>query len=210
MYHVNSNGSVKSNSLEDTDAPGNYGWLVEGWSALWSLSDDSIEDAIRVSIECGPYAAYEAEYDELDNPSVGFLSFADYLAKTDSGAALAHVLTVRDENIEERFTELGYKAAETDYTDSSDAYEAEDTHRTLQQDQQEIAADAFGTGWQRSYDESSLSDVMTAAETATAFGLAEATVRQAINRGQINARKSSGTWLVLRKDVEKKWGGLRL
>lgn len=54
--------------------------------------------------------------------------------------------------------------------------------------------------------ESALNSVMTAAEIAEEFGLSESTVRQAINRNQIAARKSAGTWLVLRKDAEKQWG----
>jgi excisionase family DNA binding protein len=47
--------------------------------------------------------------------------------------------------------------------------------------------------------------VMTAAEAAREFGLSQSTVRQAINRGQVPARKSGGTWLVLRSDAEKQW-----
>lgn len=50
-----------------------------------------------------------------------------------------------------------------------------------------------------------LDAVMSAGEVAVRFGLAEPTVRQAINRGQIPARKSGGTWLVLREDAERKW-----
>lgn len=50
-----------------------------------------------------------------------------------------------------------------------------------------------------------LNDVVTAAEAAKALGLAEATVRQAINRKQIPARKSAGTWLILRKDAVARW-----
>lgn len=51
-----------------------------------------------------------------------------------------------------------------------------------------------------------LAEVMTAAEVQKEFGLAEATVRQAINRGTLTARKSGETWLVLRKDAEARWG----
>lgn len=48
--------------------------------------------------------------------------------------------------------------------------------------------------------------VMTAAEVGEVYGFAEATVRQAINRGQIPARKSGGVWLVAKSDVVAKWG----
>lgn len=51
-----------------------------------------------------------------------------------------------------------------------------------------------------------LGGVMTAAEVVDEFGLSEATVRQAINRGQIYARKSGGTWIMRRADAEAKWG----
>lgn len=51
-----------------------------------------------------------------------------------------------------------------------------------------------------------LEGVITAAEAAEVFNLAEATVRQAINRGQVVGRKSGGTWLVLRTDAEAHWG----
>lgn len=51
-----------------------------------------------------------------------------------------------------------------------------------------------------------LREVMTAAEVQKEFGLAEATVRQAIYRGTLPARKSGETWLVLRKDAEARWG----
>jgi len=50
-----------------------------------------------------------------------------------------------------------------------------------------------------------LADVMTPGEAVEVYALAEATVRQAINRGQIYARKSGGTWLILRADAEARW-----
>lgn len=52
-----------------------------------------------------------------------------------------------------------------------------------------------------------LFELMTAAEAGETYGLAEATVRQAVNRGQIAARKSAGTWLIRRADAEARWGG---
>lgn len=55
-------------------------------------------------------------------------------------------------------------------------------------------------------DEETLNAIMTAGEAAEEFGLAESTVRQAINREQIVARKSGGTWLILRKHAEARWG----
>lgn len=50
-----------------------------------------------------------------------------------------------------------------------------------------------------------LDEVMTAGEAAELFGLAEATVRQTINRGQIPARKSGGTWLIQRSEATRRW-----
>ena len=50
-----------------------------------------------------------------------------------------------------------------------------------------------------------LDAIMTASEAAQMLGFAEATVRQAINRKSLPARKSGGTWLVRREDIETKW-----
>ena len=54
--------------------------------------------------------------------------------------------------------------------------------------------------------EAALETVLTAAEACEVYGLAEATVRQAINRGTLPARKSAETWLVLRADCDARWG----
>lgn len=54
--------------------------------------------------------------------------------------------------------------------------------------------------------ENIISAVLTAAEAAELYGLAEDTVRKTISRGQIPARKSGGTWLLLHSDAEKRWG----
>lgn len=51
-----------------------------------------------------------------------------------------------------------------------------------------------------------LAEVMTASEAAQEWGLAEATVRRAINRGSLTARKSAGTWLVTVTEVESYFG----
>lgn len=51
-----------------------------------------------------------------------------------------------------------------------------------------------------------LNAIMTAAEVVEKFNLSESTVRVAISRDQIKARKSGGTWLLRREDVIKKWG----
>jgi excisionase family DNA binding protein len=51
-----------------------------------------------------------------------------------------------------------------------------------------------------------LNDVLTAAEAAESYGLSESAVRKAIERNQIPARKSAGTWLIRRADAEKRWG----
>ena len=50
-----------------------------------------------------------------------------------------------------------------------------------------------------------LYNVMTASQAAKEFGLSESTVRQAINRGQIHARKSGDVWLVARSTMEAHW-----
>lgn len=51
-----------------------------------------------------------------------------------------------------------------------------------------------------------LNAVMTAGEIEDTYGLGTGTVRQAINRRQIIARKSGDIWLVRRTDAETKWG----
>lgn len=51
-----------------------------------------------------------------------------------------------------------------------------------------------------------LASVMTAGEAVEEFGLSEAAVRIACQRGSIPARKSGGTWLILRADAEARWG----
>ena len=51
-----------------------------------------------------------------------------------------------------------------------------------------------------------LGEVITAAEAATLYGLAEDSVRKACQRHQLVARKSGGTWLLLREDAESRWG----
>lgn len=50
-----------------------------------------------------------------------------------------------------------------------------------------------------------LNKVMTSVEVAEAFGITDAAVRMAIQRGTIHARQSGSTWLILREDAEKKW-----
>lgn len=50
-----------------------------------------------------------------------------------------------------------------------------------------------------------LDNILTASEAASLYGLAEDSVRQAIFRKTIKARKSAGTWLILRKDADKRW-----
>jgi hypothetical protein len=55
--------------------------------------------------------------------------------------------------------------------------------------------------------ETALESVMTASEVAEEFDLAEATVRQYLNRNNPWwARKSAGTWLVLRANAKTQWG----
>jgi excisionase family DNA binding protein len=50
-----------------------------------------------------------------------------------------------------------------------------------------------------------LDDVLTAQEAATLYDLSESTIRVNIHRGNIPARKSGGTWLLRRADVEERW-----
>jgi excisionase family DNA binding protein len=47
---------------------------------------------------------------------------------------------------------------------------------------------------------------MTTAEVAALYGLSDATVRQAILRGALPARKSGGTWLIRARDAKDRWG----
>lgn len=51
-----------------------------------------------------------------------------------------------------------------------------------------------------------LDAVMTAGEAQELYGLSESAVRLACQRGSIPARKSGGTWLILRADAEARWG----
>ena len=54
-----------------------------------------------------------------------------------------------------------------------------------------------------------LYDVMTAAEAQQTYRLSESTVRRAISEGYIQARKSGGTWLIMRADAQARWGKRR-
>ncbi len=47
---------------------------------------------------------------------------------------------------------------------------------------------------------------MTAPQVAAHFGLSRYTVNSAIRRKRIPAHKSSGTWLIRRRDAEAYWG----
>jgi len=48
--------------------------------------------------------------------------------------------------------------------------------------------------------------VMTPKEIAEEYPVTTSAVYQAIRRGQVPARKSGGTWLLLREDVSNLWG----
>lgn len=119
-----------------------------------------------------------------------------------------------------RFQALGEQyAIDSDFSNSEDAWEhaiSNDSEmiaalRGLNEDARISAAEDFGQGFadvlqaEKAENEIELNSIMTAAEAAETFGLAEATVRQSINRWQIPARKSAGTWLIRRADAEKKW-----
>ena len=47
--------------------------------------------------------------------------------------------------------------------------------------------------------------LMTTAEIAEAYHISDRTVREAIDKGWIKARKSGGTWLIRRLDAERRW-----
>jgi len=51
-----------------------------------------------------------------------------------------------------------------------------------------------------------LSLVTTLQEVAELYPVKAPTVYQAIRRGKLTARKSGGTWLILRADAERLWG----
>ena len=51
-----------------------------------------------------------------------------------------------------------------------------------------------------------LGDVMTTSEAADEFGIEQITVVKNIERGNIAARKSGGTWLIRRIDAQGRWG----
>lgn len=48
---------------------------------------------------------------------------------------------------------------------------------------------------------------LASVDIAKRYGLAEATVRQAINRGQLRARKTGRDWMVKITEAERMWGG---
>jgi len=56
-------------------------------------------------------------------------------------------------------------------------------------------------------DDDALSLVTTPQEVAELYSVKAPTVYQAIRRGKLTARKSGGTWLILRADAERLWGG---
>lgn len=51
-----------------------------------------------------------------------------------------------------------------------------------------------------------LDQVLSTREAEKLWGLAIGTVRAALNRDLINGRKSAGTWLINRKDMEAHYG----
>ena len=55
-------------------------------------------------------------------------------------------------------------------------------------------------------DDDALSLVTTPQEVAEIYPIKAPTVYQAIRRGRLPARKSGGTWLILRADAERLWG----
>ncbi len=51
-----------------------------------------------------------------------------------------------------------------------------------------------------------LDQVLTAREVDELWGLPEGTVKQALHRNKIRGRRSKGTWLVSRRDIEVAFG----
>jgi hypothetical protein len=50
-----------------------------------------------------------------------------------------------------------------------------------------------------------LEQVITAAECSQLLGVESSVIRRACERGQVAARKSGGTWLILKSDAEYRW-----
>ena len=73
----------------------------------------------------------------------------------------------------------------------------------IERDQAELDA----LRWQQTTN--TLDGVMTAAAVAKTYNLSPRTVRDAIENGWIEARKSGGTWPVRRADAEARWGERR-
>jgi excisionase family DNA binding protein len=49
-------------------------------------------------------------------------------------------------------------------------------------------------------------DMLTVAEVAASYRINDRTVREAIHKGWLKARKSGGTWLIRRQDAHERWG----
>lgn len=54
-----------------------------------------------------------------------------------------------------------------------------------------------------------LNEVVTTKEISETFGISDAAVRQAILDGNLPARKSGNTWLVLRSDADARWSKVK-
>lgn len=220
--YILSNGDLKNNVFQDDS--GSYAWLWEGdayKNTLRGMTDEEIKTEVRSQAET-MHDVYQNECWEVGD---GFepLGFNEFLAESDYAQAVKAMCDARDElnSGAVNFQSIGERyAIESDYTNADDAWEHAISNdlqiiealRGLDTDERASAAEDFGQGFadvlqaEKAEIEEELNTVMTAAEAAETFELAEATVRQAINRGQIPARKSAGTWLIRREDAEKKWG----
>ena len=131
----------------------------------------------------------------------------------DTKAFARRMSEYRNMQLGEMLKLIGYKRAEI----TRDTYLYIDTDGKLcaveKPDVESQPADLFeAIGYIRAWDggvayaRADLSEVLTAGEATEIYGLASATVRQAINRGNIAARKSGGTWLIRHVDAEELWG----
>lgn len=147
--------------------------------------------------------------DTSDEAMVGSDGWGIY----DAAASVAQFIEDVQVAVQREYPDHTITIEETDYTNRVTVDGEEDVD--VKYDIDNIISDVFQSqSWYVESDEKAetieaqkqLNTVMTAGEAAEEFNLSESTVRQAINREQIIARKSGGTWLILRKHAEERWG----